>query len=156
MVGVTTVHRVVLAAGDVLLREGLGWHTRPSGFEVVGAAMRHDGAAWPAVWSTSCGRPPWCVSDRPNRRAVMDVPVQVAGRATQFNAWILVAESALAASGQMRVPATALSKRTLAAMTWKLIAARLKTSGHDARRHPTGACSGSPVTGAEACLPELP
>ena len=51
---------------------------------------------------------------------------QVAGRATQFDAWILVSEPALAASGQMRVPATALSKRTLAAMTWKLIAARLK------------------------------
>jgi hypothetical protein len=94
------------------------------------------------------------VSDGSNLRAVMDVPVQVAGRATDFDAWIVAAGSALAASGQMRVPATALSKRTLAAMTWKPIAARLKTRGHGVRGK--GALvAGSPVTGLEACLPEL-
>jgi hypothetical protein len=36
MVGVTTVHRVVLAAHDVLLREGLAGTLDRSGFEVVG------------------------------------------------------------------------------------------------------------------------
>jgi uncharacterized RmlC-like cupin family protein len=89
MVGVTTVHCVVLAADNVLLREGLA-----------------------------------CVLDR-----------------SGFDAWVLAAGSALAASGQMRVPATAPSKRTLAAVTWKP-QARLKTHGHNARRKPASACSG--------------
>ena len=41
------------------------------------------------------------------------------------------------AGGRMRVPATAPSKRTLAAMTWKQIAARLTTHGYDAYGKPS-------------------
>jgi DNA-binding NarL/FixJ family response regulator len=44
MVGVTTVHtRVVLAADDVLLREGLAGMLDRSGFEVVGQAGNASG-----------------------------------------------------------------------------------------------------------------
>jgi hypothetical protein len=116
MVGVTTVHRVVLAAGDVLLAKvwlacstapaSRSWALPSDTFALLdrrgglrAAVVRHD------------------ASPTARMRAVMDVAVQVAGRATEFDAWILVAESALAASGQMGVPATALSKRTLPAMT---------------------------------------
>jgi hypothetical protein len=56
----------------------------------------------------------------------------------------------------MRIPVTALSKRTLAAMTWKLIAARLKTVVMTHAGNQPALVASSPVTGPKACLPELP
>jgi hypothetical protein len=97
----------VLAADDVLLREGLAGMLDRSGFELVGRAGNASDLS------------------------------QVAGRATDFDDRVLAAGSALAAGGRMRAPATAPSQRMLAAMTWKPIAARLKTHGHDAHGKPS-------------------